>query len=126
MNDDISDKVKALLEDPDMVAKIAAIASSLGGSNSSPAAFAESETKPAESEIKPAAVQTNSVNSIESTISKLPDVLKTAPKNDPRVELLKSLKPFLRSDRQSKVDNLTRALSVANLFGTINKDKNKK
>lgn len=124
MNDDFSSKVKALLEDPEMLAKIAAIAGSLGGQ----AAPASSPAPPTD---QPPSVQTvaeqNSPNPevLEQPkapqIPSIPSIPTAAPKPDPRVALLNSLKPFLRAEKQAKVDTLTRALTVANLFGTMKK-----
>jgi len=121
MNDDFSSKVKALLEDPEMLAKIAAIAGSLGGqpaSNAPPASSTSAD---------PPAVQTMAEQN--SPLSEAAELLKksqipsfpAAVKPDPRVALLNSLKPFLRPEKQAKVDTLTRALTVANLFGTMKK-----
>lgn len=116
MSEDFSDKVRALLEDPDMVAKIAAIAGGLGGGGST-APSTPANTSGAE--VKPPSAQAD----VAAVMSKLPDALKSLPAVDPRLSLLNSLKPFLRTERQAKLDSLTRALSVANLIGTLGKDK---
>lgn len=121
MNDDFSSKVKALLEDPEMLAKIAAIAGSLGGQPASNAPPASPTTT------DPPAVQTMAEQN--SPIPEAPEPPKqpqipsfpAAVKPDPRVALLNSLKPFLRPDKQAKVDTLTRALAVASLFGNMKK-----
>lgn len=128
MNDDFSSKVKALLEDPEMLAKITAIAQSLGG-QAAPA----SPPGPTASSAAPTAAQPPSIQTVAEQNSPIPEVLEqvkapqipsiptAAVKPDPRVQLLNSLKPFLRAEKQAKVDTLTRALTVANLFGTMKK-----
>jgi hypothetical protein len=116
MSEDFTDKVRALLDDPEMLAKIAAIAGGLGGT--SPSQSAPPANPASETEERPPALQAS------TPPPALPDALKKLPAADPRLSLLKSLKPFLRADRQSKLDNLTRALTVASLVGTLGKDKN--
>lgn len=117
MNDDISNKVKALLEDPEMIAKIATIASSLGLGNSAATNSSVPVSNNDDNANYDNSVQANSASSNPPTANINPSV-----KSDPRMALLNSIKPFLRSERQPKVDNLTRALTVANLFGSL-KDK---
>ena len=114
MSEDFSDKVRALLEDPEMVAKIAAIAGGLGG-GTQPAPSTES---PKPETPKPEAEQTAAL----PAPVKLPDALKP----DPRLALINSLKPFMRSERQAKLDSLTKAFTLASLMGTLGKDKDKK
>ncbi|HAN21425.1 MAG: hypothetical protein A2Y15_09295 [Clostridiales bacterium GWF2_36_10] len=131
MSEDFSDKVKTLLEDPDMLAKIISIAGSLGGGKtSSPAVSPEpSPTRDNAVQDNPLGVNNNSWAPPESitqfnaaqVISKIPDVVKPPLKQDPRLALLNSLKPFLRKEKQVKIDNLSRALSVTSLIDTFKK-----
>jgi hypothetical protein len=132
MNEDFSSKVKALLEDPEMLAKIAAIAGSLGGQTAPASPSAPQSAPPA----APTAGQSPSIQTVaeqnspipqvseqvkQPQIPSIPSIPAAATKPDPRVALLNSIKPFLRAERQAKVDTLTRALTVANLFGTMKK-----
>ena len=41
-------------------------------------------------------------------------------KNDPRANLLKSLKPYLRESRKSKVDQYIKIFSMGKVFEAIN------
>jgi hypothetical protein len=127
MNDDFSNKVKSLLEDPDMLAKIVAIAGSLGGGQAASAAPPATPTAASQ----PPSVQTVAEQNSPTPevteqakppqIPSIPSIPTAAPKTDPRLALLNSLKPFLRAEKQAKVDTLTRALTVANLFGAMKK-----
>lgn len=130
MSEDISDKVRALLEDPEMVAKIAMIAGGLGGGKTAaPAASPEPPVNPARdipTTDRTLPAEHNAVyesGNAAPVIAKPPEAAKPAVVNDPRLSLLNSLKPFLREERRSKIDNLARALSVASLMSNFNKDK---
>ncbi len=93
------DKVSALLSDPEMSAKIAAIAGSLsgGGAQSAPSPPAQA-VQQAERVTQPKAVG-NAV--------------------DPRIALLSSIKPLLRQEKRQKVDNLVRAMTVVSMLGGL-------
>ncbi|MDD4163659.1 MAG: hypothetical protein PHD46_03570 [Eubacteriales bacterium] len=123
MNEDISEKVRALLEDPEMLAKIAMIASSLGGGKSTPNAPSEQQYESPKD--KPVIEQLTAEQSSVPLAKRLPDPITLPAAQDPRLSLLNSLKPFLREERRSKIDNLTKALSVTNLMGSMSKDKKK-
>lgn len=123
MSEDISEKVKALLEDPEMLAKIALIAGGLGsGKSAAPATASSSQYNSSKDTALPEQINNAEQSSIP-TAMKPPEIAKPPITQDPRLSLLNSLKPFLREDRRSKVDNLARALSVASLMGNLNKDK---
>ena len=59
-------------------------------------------------------------------IKKILDSMKDS-SNDPNIKLLSSLKPYLRDEKKSKIDeyikflNMSRALSMFNDFGGDNK-----
>lgn len=142
MNEDFSDKVKTLLEDPEMLAKIVAIAGSLGGGNSnSPVASPEPDNSPERESVEQVNVpQSNSIpreppeqanashanasqGNAAQTIAKISSAINPSTPKDPRLSLLNSLKPFLREEKRAKIDHLAKALSVANLMGSFGKDK---
>lgn len=97
----MTDKIREVLADPEAVSKIAAIASSLsGGSNSaSPPASA-----PAFAPAEPSAPVS------------LPSFGK-----DPRVELLRALKPLVAEEKRGRLDSLVQIATVASLLGSMNK-----
>lgn len=43
----------------------------------------------------------------------------TLPKSDERMELLYALRPLLRENRRARLDSLTRAVSMAQVFGKM-------
>lgn len=107
MPDDFSEKVSKLLSDPEMAAKIAAVASSIGGTGktASPETASDAEAAP----------------SLPASSSALPSFQPSAaaPVFAPRsrnTELLMAIKPFLRAEKQKKIDTLVRAMSIAGLF----------
>lgn len=97
MEDNFSEKLQSLLADSDAVAKIAAIASSLGSGTPEPA--------PAPAPPAPAVS---------------PPSLPTAGK-DPRLELLRALRPLVAEQKQKRIDDLVQIATVASLLGNLGK-----
>ncbi len=93
MDSDFSAKLQNLLSDPTALAKITAIASSLG-----------TDTQPEQTEPAPSA----------------PSLPNIAPA-DPRIALLSSVKPLLRQEKQGKIDSLLSALTVASMLKNFRK-----
>lgn len=92
---DLSEQLRGLLADPAAMEKIASIAGSLsaGGSTSPPAPSAEPAWTP-----KPA-------------------VLPSVPqKRDPRAELLRALRPFVSREKQERLDEILKLLTIADLI----------
>ena len=105
MDADFSEKLKTVLSDPEAMAKITAIASNLGSGNVS-----QKGEEP---------IANNSQNGIAEMLS---GFMGGSPnESDPRLALLSSLKPFLREEKQSRVDALVRALSVASMVKKLRK-----
>lgn len=104
MADDLSEKIRAVLSDPESAAKIAAIASSLGasGESSSPPKEESAPSLPAASALQ----------------------LPFNRGNDRNTALLHAIKPFLREDKRDKLDSLIRALSVAELISGLKRGGN--
>lgn len=110
MDADFQEKLKNVLSDPEALAKISAIASSLGAS---PSVTASAETA-AESDFQQdIRSETNPLSSFNAGL--LPQ------QSDPRVALLSSLKPLLREDKRGKVDKLVSALAVASMMKNFRK-----
>ncbi len=103
MDGDFQEKLSKVLSDPDALAKITAIASSLGASP--------------QNETKESAV---SDEKDETPLIPVSNPL-AATSGDPRLQLLSSLKPLLREDKRDKIDSLTRALTVASMMKNFKK-----
>ncbi len=103
MDSDFSEKLKNVLSDPTALAKITAIAESMGMS------------------AKPADVQQN----IEPAEQPKPDILAQSllpqTNSDPRMALLENLKPLLKEEKRGRIDSISRALTVMNVMKTLRK-----
>lgn len=100
MDEGMMDKVSALLSDPEMSAKIAAIAGSLAPGGGAPP---QNAVRPAE-EARPVAEARPAVS--QGGI-------------DPRIALLSSIKPLLRQEKRQKMDNLVKAMTLVNMLGGL-------
>ena len=92
MEENFSEKLQALLADPEAVAKISAIASSLGS------------TAP----------------SVPQTPAPAPSAVPSVGK-DPRLELLSALRPLVAEQKQKRIDDLVQIAAVASLLGNFGK-----
>lgn len=104
MADDLSEKIRAVLSDPASMAKISAIASSLGASGNTSENPQEQEPP---KEAEPVFAR-----------SELPSFGRGTDRN---TALLCAIKPFLREEKRVKLDSLIRALSVAELISGLKK-----
>ena len=95
MEENFSEKLQALLADPDAVAKISAIASSLGS------------TAP-------------SVPSVPQTPAPTPSAPASVGK-DPRLELLRAIRPLVAEQKRKRIDDLVQIATVASLLGNFGK-----
>ncbi len=98
MEDNLSEKLQALLADPAAVAKIAAIASSLGNGGAEPPPPEPPQAVPASA---PPAVK--------------------ASKGDPRLDLLCALRPLVAEQKRKRIDDLVQIATVASLLGNLGK-----
>ena len=94
MEESLSEKLQAILADPDAVAKISAIASSLGSAPPAP--------------------------SVPQTPAPTPSAPLHVGK-DPRVELLRALRPLVAEQKQKRIDDLVQIATVASLLGNFGK-----
>lgn len=113
MENDFGAKLKSVLSDPEAMAKISAIASSLGMPSSSETAAAPAE--PPQS------------NYTEPKPQSGADSLSALAQNffpqsaDPRISLLNSVKPLLREEKRQRIDALTQALLIASVMKNFRK-----
>lgn len=105
MADELSEKIRSVLSDPQSAAKIAAIASSLGVSGG---------------DIPPSSPSEETAPSVPAAALPLP----FNRGNDKNTALLQAIKPFLREDKREKIDSLVRALSVAELISGLKRGGN--
>lgn len=105
MADDLSEKIRAVLSDPEAAAKIAAIASSLGASGEG--------TSPPQEET-PVSLPV-SAPSLQLPFNR---------GNDRNTALLHAIKPFLREEKRDKLDSLIRAMSIAELISGLKRGGN--
>ncbi|MBQ5837469.1 MAG: hypothetical protein IIW39_02240 [Clostridia bacterium] len=102
MDADFSEKLKAVLSDPDAMAKITAIASGLG------------REEPSDMPKEPLGI--NALGSDKPNLT-----MPSLQSGDPRLALLVSLKPLLREDRRDRVDALAQALTLASVMKNFRK-----
>lgn len=106
MEGDFSEKLKAVLSDPEALAKITAIASGLGAG-----------TQPSAPKSEPAnAAETSGQSSLQNEMLPMLSGI-----SDPRLALLTSLKPLLREDKRERIDALAKAISLASLMKNFKK-----
>ncbi len=125
MDDQINEKIKSILSDPDSLKSILSIASALGAGNNAnntkePVADTKEHTEP---------TQENGVRNEENVLSALTSAstqgLSALPAlgtkmqyEDSRVNLLLSIKPFLSERKRQRVDSLVKALGAARLISS--------
>jgi len=107
LDNDFGEKLKNILSDPEAMAKITAIASSLGAGE--------------KSEERQETPQTKDVLSENITADSLGAMLNPITFQDPRIQLLTAMKPLLREEKRGRVDSLVRALSIASLMKNFRK-----
>lgn len=97
--DELTEKLSALLSDPDGMEKIKSMAQGLLGN---PAPVKENPPAPS--------------NDIDiGAITRIMSLMKSSRKDDERVKLLLALKPNLSPERQSRVDSAVKILKLIDL-----------
>lgn len=99
MDSDLTEKIRALLSDPESASKIAAVAQTLGASAPPPP-----PSPPPEKEAAP-------------VFSQKP----TSPMNSKHAQLMSALRAMVREDKRGKIDSMERAMTVATLFAGFRK-----
>ena len=124
MDDQLSEKLKNILADPDSLKSILSIASAFGAvnnnkstssSDASEKSSAVPDTQERVNEEKPSdAVVEPSVNAMQM-VSAFGNKANNA---DDRVNLLLSIKPFLSERKRQRVDSIVKALGAARLLSS--------
>lgn len=111
MDSNMADKLKAMLDDPETLNKLSTL---LGNIQQSQTA----DTQDVSEEIMPQA--SSDTPDPSEAISKIQQMMgQVSPANDPRINLLNSLKPYMRKNRSEKMDQAIRLIQIskmANLF----------
>lgn len=99
MEDNLTEKIRALLADPQAVERIAAIAGTLGVSQGgvSPPPDPPPQPAPAQPAFSP----------------------QPAPPPDPRLDLLRALRPLVAEEKRERLEDLLRIATVASLLGNF-------
>ena len=113
-NDEMKNKIEAVLSNPEMMQKVMGIARSLGG-GASPATQKNDERQKAEPETVAANLDTSVLTGLAGLIGT------SGPKksDDPKLALLLALRPYLNSQRQERVDKLMKMLSMSEIASLI-------
>ncbi len=122
MSDDLTKKVQQIAQMlgqenmPDNLKELVTLlATSLGSKEDSSSQSSASDTEPAEKQtISEPAANTEMMN----TARKALDKLNTS--NDPRINLLHAIQPFMNSKRQKKISNCIQLLQIAGLSRLLN------
>lgn len=110
MDDQLTEKIRTLLADPQAVERIAAIAGTLGVSPGGGGAPSQPQPDPALASPAPPAFAPKQ----EPT----PGAFQ--PK-DPRLELFRALRPLVAEEKRGRLDDLVRIATVASLLGGLKK-----
>ncbi len=109
MEDNIADKLKAMLDDPNTLSTLSALMSSMQSRGAEPADDNSGESVPVQASVS----QAEAMAKIQQAMGQL------SSNNDPRINLLNSLKPYMRQTRLTKMDQAIRLIQIskmANLF----------
>ena len=115
----LEQQIGAILQDPQQLQKVFALAQSLGLSPPEP---------PAEPSPAPAAPPSFPQNAPQAAVSDaLGDLLQKAGQLDRRQEnLLNALKPFLKPERREKIDRAMQAARISRLAGAALRGRDQK
>lgn len=112
MDDQLTEKIRAFLADPQAAERIAAIAGALGNTSGSSEGAGNSQPEP------PSVQLTTSQPAFapqQGGFSGSP------PRGDPRLELFRALRPLVAEEKRGRLDDLVRIATVASLLGTFKK-----
>lgn len=110
MDDQLTEKIRALLADPQAVERIAAIAGTLGGSSGG----GEAQSAPAS--VPPAPPAPPAQPAFAPQQGHTPGGFQ--PK-DPRLDLFRALRPLVAEEKRGRLDDLVRIATVASLLGNL-------
>ncbi len=121
MADIQNDKLSALLSDPEGLKAISSIAKTLINSPQNTTSQNTESSGNTSSSVPIPQADTQAMP-VSSPIPKASAGHQIHNQFDDRVNLLRSIKPYLAENRQSRVDSLVRAISIAKLINTYNEN----
>lgn len=101
MDDNLGDKLNAMLSNPEMMKTISALANSFSSENQSRDEGFHND------------ISSSGDDSIKSAIESISNA------SDSRIELLNALKPYMRTSRAAQVDNAIRILKLTKLTSLL-------
>lgn len=111
MDEQLSDKLKSILSDPDSLNSILSMASALG-LGASANKNEDYDEKKTDDTTPEDAVASNAIKPTAALSLPVPKIQNT----DDRVNLLLSIKPFLSERKRKKVDSIVKALGAAKII----------
>ena len=124
---DVFQKLNSILEDKDMSNNLKNILNNFSSSNSSNNSSESTNTTNINTDYNNDSSEKKSNNGIPEfdintilKIKKIMDSLNTSNKDDPRANLLLSLKPYLNETKKDKIDNYVKFLQFAKIIEVMN------
>lgn len=108
MDDQLTEKIRAFLADPQAAERIAAIAVALGGASGTSESTGNPQPEPP---VQPPPAQ--------QTASRPAFAPQQGGQGDPRLELFRALRPLVAEEKRGRLDDLVRIATVASLLGTF-------
>ena len=109
--DDLNDKLTRLLSDPNSMAKIQGMMAALGGTDTP----APPEAPPAPPSPVPSSLPLDGLPDL-SMLSKLAPLMGALGKEDDDTRLLQALRPYLRGEREQRLDDTMKMLRLTKLL----------
>lgn len=117
--DNFSQQISALLNDPEMMAKIKGLSSILSEQNTAPPSTAPPPV-PASAPTSASLMPENSFpNDAVNMVMRLAPLLQSVNQEDDSTRLLKALRPFLHEERQAKLDEAVKMLGFMRLLPAL-------
>lgn len=108
MDNNMIEKLKSMLDDPETMNAVSSLLGNIQPSDATEYSSATEETDG----IIPAPITDNQAESI----AKIKQVIEQAsPANDPRINLLTSLKPYMGKSRSAKMDQAIRLIQISKM-----------
>ncbi len=120
MDNNQTDALSKILSDPQSLMTISSIAKNLMSSQAMQNQTVVSETTPQNEELTDNSTQTQSIPAPSSQNSNNTSFEQKGAFSqfDERANLLRSIKPYLKAERQPKVDSLLKAINIAKIITT--------
>ena len=114
--DDLNEKLTRLLSDPNSMAKIQGMMAALGGTDTpAPPAAPAAPPQPAPPQPPPPSAPLDGLPDL-SMLAKLAPLMGAFGKEDDDTRLLQALRPYLRGEREQKLDETMKMLRLTKLL----------